>query len=178
MAKVSGPLMSMTASGSLAKTLCFSVWKGKAYVRNHVIPSNPQSDGQQTARSGLGAAGKMNHFVAPASTVGAYLVAHAPQGQSGVSFYAGHQIADFAQSKTDYEDSDNTTVKGYFDTAAASLGLTDITIPGDTPVTVPAGLILWNGYQAAFELSSTLAPTAAVDATSSNITTFTGHLSS
>lgn len=46
MVKVYGPMMSMGASGTLAKTITFSKWKGRNYVRERVIPSNPKSVGQ------------------------------------------------------------------------------------------------------------------------------------
>jgi hypothetical protein len=51
MAKVTGPLMSMSASGTLGGTLVFSVWNGRAYVRKHVIPTNPKTAMQTGIRS-------------------------------------------------------------------------------------------------------------------------------
>lgn len=51
MVKVTGPGMSLDASGSLAGALVFSKWKGRNYIRQHVIPANPQSDGQVGMRS-------------------------------------------------------------------------------------------------------------------------------
>ncbi len=53
MVKVTGPLFSITASGSLAKAVTFSTWKGRAYVRQRVIPANPQSGPQTGMRSML-----------------------------------------------------------------------------------------------------------------------------
>lgn len=58
MAKVTGPLMSMTASGKLANTLVFFSWKGVATVRQWLIPANPQSDGQGDIRVVLGGLGR------------------------------------------------------------------------------------------------------------------------
>ncbi len=46
MVKVDGPMMSFAASGTLANTVVFSSWKGRAYVRQRVIPSNPKSGAQ------------------------------------------------------------------------------------------------------------------------------------
>lgn len=43
MARVSGPLFSLDASGSVGKTVVFSKWRGRSYVRQHVIPTNPRS---------------------------------------------------------------------------------------------------------------------------------------
>lgn len=43
MARVSGPLMSLDASGTVASTIVFSKWKGRNYVRKHVKPHNPKA---------------------------------------------------------------------------------------------------------------------------------------
>lgn len=51
MARTTGPLMSMEASGTLAKTLVFSRWKGRAYVRRWTIPANPKAPLQVSTRS-------------------------------------------------------------------------------------------------------------------------------
>ncbi len=50
MAKVTAPLLSFGGSGSLAKSMVFSKWKGRPYVRRHVIPANPQSTAQTLTR--------------------------------------------------------------------------------------------------------------------------------
>lgn len=50
MAKVKAPLLSLSASGSLAKTIVFFPWKGIQCVREHVVPSNPRSDPQNDQR--------------------------------------------------------------------------------------------------------------------------------
>lgn len=51
MAKLTGPLMSLGASGTLADTLTYADWKGIAYARTRVIPSNPQSTSQTQTRT-------------------------------------------------------------------------------------------------------------------------------
>lgn len=50
MAKVTGPLMSMTASGKLAGAIVFTVWKGIAVVRKYVRPKNPNTVAQVALR--------------------------------------------------------------------------------------------------------------------------------
>lgn len=50
MAKVVGPLMSISASGTYANTLVYSVWKGIQYCREWVTPMNPDSPAQQVIR--------------------------------------------------------------------------------------------------------------------------------
>ncbi len=52
MVKTTGPMMSLTASGTLAGAITFSHWKGRQYVRERVIPSNPKS-GDQVGRRAM-----------------------------------------------------------------------------------------------------------------------------
>jgi len=46
MARLTGPLLSLDASGSIFKTLVYSKWKGLNYARLSVTPYNPKSDAQ------------------------------------------------------------------------------------------------------------------------------------
>lgn len=50
MARLTGPLFALAASGTIAETLTYARWKGIQYVRTRVIPLNPQSLGQQEVR--------------------------------------------------------------------------------------------------------------------------------
>lgn len=50
MAKVTGPLLSISARGSVADTLTYSVWKGIAYCKEWFKPANPQSTEQTNIR--------------------------------------------------------------------------------------------------------------------------------
>jgi len=51
MAKTTGPALSLGASGTIAKTITYGSWKGVNYVRQRVIPSNPNTTAQQATRS-------------------------------------------------------------------------------------------------------------------------------
>jgi len=51
MAVVTGPLLSFSASGQIAKTQVYSRWKGRPYVRRLVTPSNPRSTDQVLTRN-------------------------------------------------------------------------------------------------------------------------------
>ncbi len=53
MATVKGPLFSLGASGTLAGAIVFSTWKGRPYVREHVVPANPKSQAQLGVRQML-----------------------------------------------------------------------------------------------------------------------------
>lgn len=62
MAKVSGPLFSMEASGSYGGAITFAKWKGRQYSRQLVIPSNPHSADQEAARNRLRVTGAIQAF--------------------------------------------------------------------------------------------------------------------
>lgn len=51
MVKITGPMMSLDAEGTLADAITFSKWKGRNYVRQRVIPSNPRSGAQVGRRA-------------------------------------------------------------------------------------------------------------------------------
>lgn len=51
MVKVLGPMMSFEASGTIGKIATFSKWKGRPYVRQRVVPSNPKSALQVATRA-------------------------------------------------------------------------------------------------------------------------------
>lgn len=63
MAKVTGPLMSMDATGSYGGSLVFGKWKGRNTVRQLVKPANPQTAGQTTARNRTRVTGAMQNWV-------------------------------------------------------------------------------------------------------------------
>jgi hypothetical protein len=51
MAKLGGPLMSMSASGTVGNIITFATWKGRPYVRTRVIPANPKTAAQLGVRA-------------------------------------------------------------------------------------------------------------------------------
>jgi len=54
MARVSGPLMSVSASGAFGGSMVFGTWKGRPVVRQLVIPNNPKSAKQVGIRAMMG----------------------------------------------------------------------------------------------------------------------------
>jgi hypothetical protein len=58
MAKVTGPLQSFSASGSVAKALTFMSHLGRNVVRGYKVPANPQTATQGNQRLIFGAAGR------------------------------------------------------------------------------------------------------------------------
>ncbi len=53
MTRVQGPLFSITASGTIGDAIVYSNWKGLPYVRARVIPANPRTADQVSARQTL-----------------------------------------------------------------------------------------------------------------------------
>lgn len=51
MAKVTGPLLSINAKGTIASTQTYASWRGINYVRQRVIPANPRTTKQQSIRN-------------------------------------------------------------------------------------------------------------------------------
>jgi len=51
MARVTGPFMSVDASGTIYNTLTASIWKGRNYIRGWFRPSNPKTDLQKAQRT-------------------------------------------------------------------------------------------------------------------------------
>jgi len=51
MARTTAPLLSFDAAGQIGKTQVYASWKGRAYARRYVIPSNPKSTEQTLTRT-------------------------------------------------------------------------------------------------------------------------------
>lgn len=137
MAKVTGPLMSLDASGTIGKTAVFSKWKGQNYVRLRVVPQNNQTSGQQDARTMLGSVGHvLSLILKPTETdrgsdfyeAG---VALAPAGQSWISTAVrsiiGSGGSNFTDKVAEYAVF-GAPVKVVFEAAATSLGITDFAL--------------------------------------------------
>lgn len=50
MSKLTGPLFSLRAAGTIGETLTYASWKGVQYVRTRVMPNNPNTANQQEVR--------------------------------------------------------------------------------------------------------------------------------
>lgn len=59
MAKITGPFLALGASGTIAQTLTASKWKGRPYIRQRVVPANPDTASQQSTRNVFRAASAM-----------------------------------------------------------------------------------------------------------------------
>jgi len=87
MAKTTGPLLSLGASGSVGKTLTYSTWKGVSYVRQLVKPTYRNTTEQMAVRdivSDASIAWKNGTTVGATAIDAAYKLAYteAAQGQA------------------------------------------------------------------------------------------------
>jgi hypothetical protein len=158
MARVTGPLMSMTASGTVGKIATFSKWNGQAYVRTRVIPNNLNSESQQTVRSILGTLAKscravltyaMDDATPPTgSQFWVDAVAAAPSGQSWISYLQQVLNPNFATLVSAY--AGYTTVAGYFNTSALTVGLASYTDKKDVAHTAGEQLYLLANFAVSY----------------------------
>lgn len=184
MARTTGPLFSLTASGSLGKTIVYSIWKGRSYVRSLVIPQNNRTALQQLTRGFLGAIAKSAKAVLTASKdtapgLGSQFfldtATYVPGTQSWVATYQKDEHSSVASDQIIFDALG--TEDELYETAAGTAGLSDYVSVGDTPVTYTKGFQLY--MLAKFAVGS-LAYTgfaAGIDeATELELTAFVGYV--
>lgn len=132
MAKCTGPLFSMDASGGFGGSLVFGKWKGRNTVRQLVTPANPNSADQESARNAVRVVGAAQRFANLATVKGdgrsmtdkEALQAVAPSGQAWNGYLSKSMIGagalNYAAAKTAW-DALNSTAKGNWTTAAGAL---------------------------------------------------------
>ena len=131
MPRLTGPFMSLSASGTLGKTLTASIWKGQPYMRLRVIPINRNTVGQKAVRAILGTLAKACRAVltlandTPITGTGSQFfidaVAVAPAGQSWISYLQKVMNSAFAANVISF--TALTTTKGYWSVTGTDIGL-------------------------------------------------------
>lgn len=95
MAKVFGPLLSLSASGQIAKTMVATRWKGIKVMRQFVIPANPQTAAQTAQRDRMAVCvNAWRQFITPAIIRTAWDVMAGLQSkpQSGFNWFTSNCI--------------------------------------------------------------------------------------
>lgn len=157
MAKVHGPLFSMSASGKIGDAMVHFGWKGINVVRQWVKPSNPMTSVQGDQRIYLGGTGRAVGEVKP--TVGATAVVPAfaqqlinlnliPAGQTKQSFMVKYILDHYLNSTTNYA-AELAALTGHtaytaWTAGATTLGLVefDLDYAGVAPYNKALGLYL------------------------------------
>ena len=185
MAKVSGPLFSLTASGTIAKAMVHFQHKGQAVVRQWLIPKNAMSDKQGVQRTVLGGAGRACGAVKVTSlyngqltTLG--LVKGIQTKQSYlVKEMINRYLATGSAFNASYSAYSGHTAKTSFDSSAAGIGLHDFSISYSGLTNVfTAGMQLYLLAKLGIALQFTGSPftTALASWTSTEVTALVGKL--
>jgi len=103
MAKVTGPLFSLSASGKIGDIMVHFAWKGRNVVRQWLIPTNPKDQQQKEVRQVLAAAGKNTKYVKGPQTgllsgskMYQLLVADAPATQIWNAHFSKNMLEDLS----------------------------------------------------------------------------------
>ena len=110
MAKATGPLYSLSASGKLADAMVYFTWKGINVVREWLIPVNKKSADQGNQRTMLAGTGRACGEILPrpgASTISAFAqqlidLKLVPGGQTKQSFMVKYIIDHYLTDTTAY----------------------------------------------------------------------------
>lgn len=180
MAKVTGGLLSLDASGTFGGAITYAKWKGRQYARIKGNPSNPKTEGQMTDRAFFSAGGKITKRADLTEAVVTYVKTILPAGQSWASYFVkemmGSGNANIEAAKTAYNTVGNATIKGYFDDAAGQAGIESVNLGSETYEQVPAGLALWAAYAASYRLNDPSAPAAVTAASEAQVFAYTEAL--
>lgn len=129
MAKVTGPLFSISASGKIADSMVHFPWKGRAIVRKWLKPSNPQTANQGNRRVMLGGLGRAPKYIQDDSAYYTFALGVEPEGQTWISYFVKYIMTtyfpDVAGYNTLITEWSAHTARADFDNEAASLGLTN-----------------------------------------------------
>lgn len=104
MAKVTGPLFSISASGAIAKSMVHFGWKGTSVVRQWLKPANPKSDTQGDQRIMLGGTGRAVGKIQPEKAYAQQLVdlSLIPAGQTKQSYLVKYILTHYLTDATAY----------------------------------------------------------------------------
>lgn len=155
MAKVQGPLMSMSASGTVGDSITFDK---RGFVRNRVIPANPQTPAQGNVRQQL--LGIQKAISKVGITVINAVKTLAPTSYRWNSFLLqrvlGAASSEFEASRTAYAALTAPQRQAYED-AALALGLVDQSLVYASDPTLTAGLALFAVARALYSLGINVA---------------------
>lgn len=180
MAKTSGPLLSLSASGSVGNALTYKTWKGINVCSIKSQPSNPKTTGQMLGRAFFAAGGKITKKTDLSGDVVTFVKGIIPAGQSWASYFIreimGTNNANIVAAKAAYTLVGNAAIKAIFDDAAAQAGIESVDLDGTANTQIPAGLALWAAYAASYRLSDPTAPDVVTAVTEAHAFAYTDAL--
>lgn len=132
MAKVTGPLFSISASGKIADAMVYFGWKGINVVRSWVKPANPESGDQGDRRVMLGGLGRAPKYVQAEKVYYNHAIAVAVAPDTWISAIVGYIMATYfvnvAGYQALYDEFDTHGQAAHWVSEALALGLTTFDI--------------------------------------------------
>ena len=129
MARVTGPLYSMSASGKIGDAMVFFPWKGLSVVREWLKPANPQSADQGDRRIIIGGTGRAVGKIKPGSEFAQQLIdlELIPASQTKQSFIVQYILDNYLTNPTTYA-TELAACTGHTAYTAFGSAATDLTI--------------------------------------------------
>lgn len=164
MAKVTGPLYSMGASGKIADAMVFFPWKGVNAVRQWLKPVNKMSVKQGFVRLVLGGTGRATAEIKPTKKFAQQLIdlKLIPGGQTKQSFLVqyirAHYITDATAFASALAEVTAHTAYAAFGAAATALGIVDFSLTYDNVATYDKALGVYLIAKSALALAFTGTP--------------------
>jgi hypothetical protein len=164
MAKTTGPLYSLSASGKLANAMVYFTWKGIGVCREWLRPANPQTAAQGNRRTMLGGTGRACGEIVVSSAFHQQLIdlALIPGGQTKQSFMVDYIMSHYLTNPTAFgtylTEFTGHTYKTVFQTLADTLGVVGFSLTYDTIAEYDKGLGLYLMAKTAIALGFTGTP--------------------
>lgn len=162
MAKVTGPLMSMSASGKLADTIVYFAWKGIHVVREWLKPANPKTADQGDQRLITGALGRASSVVHTTSDFAAEIREYMATGLTWPSAITKYMIDNVVNDGTAWDalvtEYEAHTATADFDAEAAALNIQQLNIAykGCSDLAAPGAILyLLAKFSTSWELLGT-----------------------
>jgi len=179
MAKVTGPLLSISASGTVGKALTFANRLGTSVVRRWATPLNPQSNDQAEVRTKLAIPGKCaKATVIPSAFYNAAILV-TTSGQTWNSQLAkeilGTNLGNYDADAVEYAALGGAT-QALWVTGGATAGLVDFELSYGTFGPVTNGEQLYHMAKAAYRLGMSVATTDPQGWVEATINTFAGDV--
>lgn len=106
MAKVRGPLYSLSASGQIGQAMVFAQWKGIPWVREQFIPQNPKTAGQVAQRLIFTQGVDRWHYVSASQKTGWQTgIERKGYTMSGFNYFMSEYIKSMVAGETPSDDS-------------------------------------------------------------------------
>jgi hypothetical protein len=164
MAKVTGPLFSVSASGKIADSIVFFGWKGVNVVRQWLVPANPKSELQGNQRTMLGGTGKAVGKIQPEKAFAQQLIdlSLIPGGQTKQSYIVKYILTNYLTNATTYAEQlalcTGHTAYTSFEGLATALDVADFSLAYDDIATYDKALGMYLIAKTAIALGFTGAP--------------------